>query len=74
LRRALRTGDAQYYFHPYELGPRPKIPLSLRERLFLRRLGPWMEEAVEAIALRVRSWGAGFVTAGELAAAVGGAR
>jgi hypothetical protein len=30
-----------------------------------------MEEAVETIALRVRSWGARFVTAGELAAAVG---
>ncbi|HVD77624.1 MAG TPA: polysaccharide deacetylase family protein [Vicinamibacteria bacterium] len=74
LRRALRTGDAQYYFHPYELGPRPKISLSLRERLFLRRLGPWMEEAVEAIALRLRSWGARFVTAEELAAAVGTAR
>jgi len=72
LRGALRTGDAQYYFHPYELGPRPNIPLSLRERLFLRRLGPWMEDAVEAIVLRLRTWGARFVTAGELAAAVGG--
>ena len=37
---ALRTGDAQYYFHPYELGPRPELALTLRERLFLRRLGP----------------------------------
>ena len=71
LKGALRTGDAQYYFHPYELGPRPKIPLSLRERLFLRRLGPWMEEAVEAIVLRLKAWGARFVTAGELAASVG---
>ena len=72
LRRALRTGDAQYYFHPYELGPRPAIPLSLRERLFLRRLGPWMEEAVEVIAGRIEAGGARFVTAGDLAAAVGG--
>jgi peptidoglycan/xylan/chitin deacetylase (PgdA/CDA1 family) len=68
LRHALRTGDAQYYFHPYELGPRPAIPLSWRERVFLRRLGPWMEEAVEEIAGRLRGWGARFVSAGELAA------
>ena len=70
LRHALRTGDTQYYFHPYELGPRPEIPLSLRERLFLRRLGPWMERAVDEIATRLRSWGVTFVTAGELAASV----
>jgi len=67
LRHALRSGDAQYYFHPYELGPRPAISLSVRERIFLRRLGPWMERAVEDIVLKLRSWGATFVTAGELA-------
>ena len=27
LRHALRTGDAQYYFHPYEMGPRPALAL-----------------------------------------------
>jgi peptidoglycan/xylan/chitin deacetylase (PgdA/CDA1 family) len=70
LRQALRKGDAQYYFHPYELGPRPSLALSLRERVFLRRLGPWMERAVEEIVLRLRSWGARFVTAGELADAL----
>jgi peptidoglycan/xylan/chitin deacetylase (PgdA/CDA1 family) len=70
LRDALRTGDAQYYFHPYELGPLPAIRLSLRERLFLRRLGPWMENAVERIVLRLKSWGVKFVTAGELAKAM----
>lgn len=68
LRHALRTGDVQYYFHPYELGPRPKIPLSLRERLFLRRLGPWMERAVEDVGRRLRDWGVQFVTGAELAA------
>ena len=68
LRHALRTGDTQYYFHPYELGPRPDIRLSLRERLFLRRLGPWMEAAVGEVADRLHSWGVTFVTAGELAA------
>jgi peptidoglycan/xylan/chitin deacetylase (PgdA/CDA1 family) len=66
LRRALRTGDVQYYFHPYEIGPKPRIPLSARERLFLRRLGPWMEEAVEEIGQRLRSWGVRFVTGSEL--------
>jgi peptidoglycan/xylan/chitin deacetylase (PgdA/CDA1 family) len=70
LEDALRTGDAQYYFHPYELGPLPPIRLSLRERLFLRRLGPWMEDAVERIVLRLKSWGVRFVTAGELAGAL----
>jgi hypothetical protein len=39
----------------------------MRQRLFLRRLGPWMEGAVEDIVLKLRSWGATFVTAGELA-------
>jgi hypothetical protein len=67
LRRALRDGDAQYYFHPYEIGPRPALALSLRERLFLRRLGPWMERAVEDIVVRMRGWGARFVTGAELA-------
>jgi len=72
LHHALKTGDSQYYFHPYELGPRPGIPLSLRERLFLRHLGPWMERAVEQIARDLQGRGARFVTAGELAASVAG--
>ena len=66
LRAALRTGDAQYYFHPYEMGPRPRIPLSLKERLFLRRLGPWMEGAVERIIENLERAGARFVTGEEL--------
>lgn len=71
LQSALRTGDTQYYFHPYEMGPRPDLSLTLRERLFLRRLGPWMENAVERIILRLKDWGVRFVTAGELAQTVG---
>jgi len=70
LRHALRTGDAQYYFHPYELGPRPGIARGLRERVFLRHLGPWMERAVDDILGRLRHWGVRFVTAGELARAM----
>lgn len=67
LRHALRTGDAQYYFHPYEMGPRPRIALGLRERLFLRRLGGWMEGAVDRILGTLRSWGVEFVTARTMA-------
>ena len=67
LRHALRTGDAQYYFHPYEMGPRPSLAFTARERLFLRRLGSWMESAVDQIVVRLHEDGARFVTAGELA-------
>jgi peptidoglycan/xylan/chitin deacetylase (PgdA/CDA1 family) len=70
LRHALRTGDTVYYFHPYEMGARPDIPLPARERLFLRRVGPWMERAVDRIAARLKAWGATFVTAADLAAGV----
>lgn len=70
LKHALRTGDVQYYFHPYALGPRPPIRLGARERLFLRRLGPWMEEAVFRVGQKLHSWGVRFVTGAELASAV----
>ncbi len=63
LGHALRTGDAQYYFHPYELGPRPPIALGLRDRVFLRHLGPWMERAVDVILGRLKDWGAELVPA-----------
>lgn len=69
LKNALETGDAQYYFHPYEMGPLPHLDFTLKERVFLRRLGPWMENAVERIILRLKEWGVTFVTAGELARA-----
>ena len=68
LSHALRSGDAQYYFHPYELAPRPSIALSPRERLFLRRLGPWMEQAVDRIVTDLAARNVHFVTAGERAA------
>lgn len=54
LRHALRTGDALYYFHPYEMTPNPGIPLhSFRERLFCRRAGAWMEDAVRTLLSRL---------------------
>lgn len=67
LRHALRTGDAQYYFHPYELGPRPPVALSARERLFMRRVGPWMEDAVDRILRALRSRGIKLTTAAAVA-------
>lgn len=67
LRHALKTGDTQYYFHPYEIGPQPAISMSWRERIFLRRLGGWLHGAVEKIVADVRRTGATFVTAGEQA-------
>lgn len=37
---ALRTGDSVYYFHPYEIGPYPKVgDLNLKTKIFLRNLG-----------------------------------
>jgi peptidoglycan/xylan/chitin deacetylase (PgdA/CDA1 family) len=40
LDAALKTGDSVYYFHPYEIGSRPKIRMNAKIRLFLRNLGP----------------------------------
>ena len=70
LRNALRTGDTQYYFHPYEIGPLPRISMTWRERLFLRRLGGWLEGAVGKIVTDLRESGAVFVTAGDQAARI----
>jgi peptidoglycan/xylan/chitin deacetylase (PgdA/CDA1 family) len=63
LRHALRTGDTQYYFHPYELGALPHLRLHPRERIFLRRLGPWLECWIEGMVEAFRRRGVRFVTA-----------
>jgi len=40
LEHALKSGDTVYYFHPYEIGPRPQLPHeNIKIRLFLRNLG-----------------------------------
>lgn len=40
LEHALKGGDTVYYFHPYEIGPRPSLPFSsLHTKVFLRRIG-----------------------------------
>lgn len=40
LKYALKSGDTVYYFHPYEIGPRPVLPEeNMYIKLFLRNLG-----------------------------------
>ncbi len=40
LQQALHGGDTVYYFHPYEIGPRPLLPReNIYIKLFLRNLG-----------------------------------
>jgi len=40
LDHALRTGDSVYYFHPYEIGPRPNLDkINFKTRIFLKNLG-----------------------------------
>lgn len=48
LRHALKSGDALYYFHPFELTSLPEGITKLRwkERLHVRRAGRWMERTV----------------------------
>lgn len=47
---ALKTGDTVYYFHPYEIGPRPNIDdLRLKTRVFLRNLGENFLEILKKI-------------------------
>ncbi len=53
LTHALRKGDTVYYFHPWEVGPRPRPQgHRLRNAVFLRRTGPWMMRAVERLLRR----------------------
>jgi peptidoglycan/xylan/chitin deacetylase (PgdA/CDA1 family) len=50
LRAASRTGTTMFYFHPWEVGPRPNAGGSrLKNAVFLRHTGPWMMRAVERI-------------------------
>ncbi len=46
LNAALKTGATSYYLHPYEFNPPPKLgKISPKERIFLRRTGPFMRRA-----------------------------
>jgi len=53
LEHAIRSGDTVFYFHPWEVGPRPRPQgHRLRNAVFLRHTGPWMMGAVERILRR----------------------
>jgi peptidoglycan/xylan/chitin deacetylase (PgdA/CDA1 family) len=40
LEYTLREGDTVYYFHPYEIGPKPSLPFKkVNTKVFLRNLG-----------------------------------
>ncbi len=61
-----RRGDTTFYFHPWEVGPRPRPEgYRLRNALFLRRTGAWMLGAVERI---LKAFEGGVITARQAAA------
>jgi peptidoglycan/xylan/chitin deacetylase (PgdA/CDA1 family) len=65
LDHAIRTGNTSYYFHPWEVGPRPRPHgHRLKNALFLRHTGGWMMRAVERI---LQLYAGRIVTAGESA-------
>ncbi len=50
LKHAIRTGDTVFYFHPWEVGARPRPDgHRVRNAVFLRHTGPWMMRAVERL-------------------------
>jgi hypothetical protein len=53
LRSAIRTGHTGFYFHPWEVAPKPPLAdQGLRSTLFYRRSGAWMLNAVDRILTR----------------------
>jgi peptidoglycan-N-acetylglucosamine deacetylase len=47
LRSAIARGDTSYYFHSWEIGPRPPARgPAWRNAIFRRRTGPWMRRSV----------------------------
>ena len=50
LQTRARSGDTAYYVHPWEFARRPQTEGHwLRNRIFLRRMGPWMERTLGRI-------------------------
>jgi hypothetical protein len=55
LRHHIRTGDTGFYFHPWEVAPPPAAAgQGWRRRVFYRRTGPWMLNAVDRILTEFR--------------------
>ena len=66
LRATIRTGDTGFYFHPWEVGPRPPAGgPRWKSALFLRRTGPWMLRTVDRL---LTAFEGRVITAGEAAA------
>jgi Polysaccharide deacetylase/Domain of unknown function (DUF3473) len=62
----VRTGDTAYYVHPWESARRPHTHGHwLRNRIFLRRVGPWMERTLGRI---LRTFAGRITTVGNVAA------
>ena len=50
LRHASRTSTTSFYFHPWEVGARPRPGGHwIRNAIFLRHTGPWMLRSVERL-------------------------
>jgi peptidoglycan/xylan/chitin deacetylase (PgdA/CDA1 family) len=66
LRTRVRTGDTAYYVHPWEFASRPRTEGNwLRNRIFLRRMGPWMDRTLGRI---LRTFAGRITTVGSVAA------
>ncbi len=71
LLSALRQGDTSYYMHPWEFGARPRVDGHwLRNRIFLRRMGPWLLHRMDRLLTAHR---ARIITAGEAVHRLAGA-
>lgn len=65
LRHAIRSADTAFYFHPWEIAPRPRVTgHRVRDAVFLRHTGQWMLDAVERI---LRAFGGRVITSSEAA-------
>ena len=66
LRTRVRSGDTGYYVHPWEFASRPETDGHwLRNRIFMRRVGPWMDRALGRI---LRTFAGRITTVGSVAA------
>lgn len=68
LRHAIANGNTAYYFHPWEVGSKPRADgHPVRNASFLRRTGPWMLRAADQI---LGQFAGRIITSGESAASV----
>lgn len=70
LKRLLQTSDAMYYFHPYELMPKPKVQgLKLKNRIFLLNCGQVMRRYFRQL---LEDFNGGFMSAIDLVQTITG--